>query len=75
MGDMVKAPHDPISIYLKETINFMIISKQRIINEYLQLSSQQSADSHALQAVAKLLGIAEHLVAETIDEAFSGMAA
>ncbi|MFZ6647941.1 hypothetical protein ACO0LO_19605 [Undibacterium sp. TJN25] len=52
----------------------MIISKQRIISEYEReyerLSHHHPARrEHALQAAAQALGIAEQLIAETLDEA------
>ncbi|MES2102563.1 MAG: hypothetical protein V4634_00980 [Pseudomonadota bacterium] len=46
----------------------MIVSKQRIINEYQNTSHHCSSHAHALNQVAQLLGIAEQLVADTIEE-------
>lgn len=50
----------------------MIISKQRILSEYQQMFSRHSSNhDHALQSVARVLGVAEQVVAETVSEALS----
>lgn len=45
----------------------MIISKQRIVDEYRTLCTQLQHEP-ALQRVADLFGIAEETVADTLDE-------
>ncbi|HTD04895.1 hypothetical protein [Undibacterium sp.] len=48
----------------------MIISKQRIINEYQHMFSHHaSSHDHALQRVAQVLGVAEQVIADTVNEA------
>jgi hypothetical protein len=49
----------------------MIISKQRIINEYQLISNMPIACSHErpLQQVAQLLGLAEETITATLQEA------
>ncbi|WP_394780945.1 hypothetical protein [Undibacterium sp.] len=48
----------------------MIISKQRIISEYERLCHHYpSSREHALQAAAQALGVAEQVIAQTLDEA------
>ncbi len=68
MGDMVKAPFHFNSYDRKKPLLLMIISKQRIINEYQNTYSCRSSHEHAMRTVAQLLGVAEQLVADTIAE-------